>query len=144
MHQSILVIQCNDVHILWKLQKSMKGKTNNWDPLFEFNFATFFPILLDTLVDLLCCCKQDFFLLRGFQQWYFRKYEVCVILYLKVDTTMYLRTLHIIRNVKTKKFYGNYNHQSIFHAASFDQEKRLAIISRIFVKRIILRTRGIV
>ena len=61
MHQSILVIQCNDVHILWKLQKSMKGKTNNWASLFEFNFATFFPILLDTLVDLLCCCKQDFF-----------------------------------------------------------------------------------
>ena len=27
MHQSIHVIQCNDdVHILWKLQKSMKGK----------------------------------------------------------------------------------------------------------------------
>ena len=64
MHQSIHVIQCNDVHILWKLQKSMKGKTNNWDPLFEFNFATFFPILLDTLVDLLCCCKQDFFTKR--------------------------------------------------------------------------------
>ena len=67
MHQSIHVIQCNDdVHILWKLQKSMKGKTNNWASLFEFNFATFFPILLDTLVDLLCCCKQDF-LLRIFQ-----------------------------------------------------------------------------
>ena len=48
-------------HLMERVWKSMKGKTNNWDPLFEFNFATFFPILLDTLVDLLCCCKQDFF-----------------------------------------------------------------------------------